>query len=292
MKSNYVKGLIFSVLSVLAFASNEVLGTLGLRSGASIPTIITFRTLIGVVLFGLTILFWNKELFKFDRRDIWRLLLPACFLFAEIYSFWVGLKYLKEISVMLSLYYLCPIWATIVYALITKKKPKKNIYLGLALGILGVLLVSQYIPNFVFRFSILGGVAMLGAGFLWAMYFITSQFILKKYHILTVLFYTFLFILGGSLLLQSPAVTVSQLTPETLKYVAVLGVSTSYLAYLFLILAIKFNKAVKTNILDIMSGVASVTLAFIVLGQALTFLQILGLGSVLAVTYVLKGKNE
>jgi DME family drug/metabolite transporter len=292
MKTNYLKGLIFSILSVLAFASNEVLGTLGLRSGASTITLLSVRALIAIILLGGTILIWKKQTLKIEKKDIWRIILPGLILMGEMLTFWAGLKILTQLSIIMCLYYLGPLWAVIASSLLIRKLPQRNIIYAIFMAILGVALVSQFIPNLTVNFDLKGGLIMVTSGFLWAMYFLSSQYAVKKYHALPVTLYTFGIVFIITLFLQNPLITISQLSVDTLKYLVAMGIFTTYLAYLFLVLAVSVNKAVKSNTLDVMAGVLSVSLGILVLGQRLTFLQALGVVSVLSVTYILKDRKR
>jgi drug/metabolite transporter (DMT)-like permease len=290
--SNYVRGIVFSLLSVLSFSSLETLGYFGLSAGASPVTILVIRSITAIILFGITIFFWNRELFKVKKEDIKWLVLMGLIMFVEILSYWYAFKLLnKQVAVLVGIYYVAPLWTALLYIIFAKRKFTKNVYLAIFLAILGSLLILGLIPNFILTFSLLGILCTILSSITWAILFITSQRVIKNCHPVTILFYSLILVLFGSLIIQNPSTTISQLNPETLKYSIILGILSTFSAYIFLQLAIKYNQAMKSSIFDVANVAGSIIISFLVLGQLIGWLQGLGIVLIMFNFYLLREKN-
>jgi drug/metabolite transporter (DMT)-like permease len=291
MNSNYIKGSIFILLSALAFSMNEVLGTFGFRTGATTITILTVRSFVATILFGLTMLIWNKKLFKVNKSDIKWLLIPSLVLVGEMLAYWEGLRLVKQVSVLVAIIYTAPLWTTLYFIIFKKKKFTWMVFASIFIAIVGVLLAVGLIPNFSIPWSPLGLGLFVLASFCWSTLFISSQKILKTYHPFTLLFYMFAMLFVWCLFLQRPDFTVSQLNPETLKYLITMGIVTTYLSYMFLQMAIKYNLAVKTQILDLVNMPITLFLVWIFLGQTINWWMAAGIVLIMVNFYIL-GKTD
>lgn len=279
--SNYTKGLSSITISAFCFSLAGTLGFLIFKGGANPLTLLTGRFFMAGILFFITILFWDRKLFRVARADIGQFLLLGAILFGHLMTYWYGFQIIKMVSIQIGIFFLYPLWIAIFTALFARKKISKRVFLCIGVGLLGILLVLGLIPNFVSSISLAGVLLVLATGIFWALYYIFSQKMIKKYHPFTLLFYNFIFVVLASCLFQSPAVSLAQMNPNIVWYMLAIGFFTTYLSYLFLYYAIRLNTAVVASIQNMISPVFAILLAIIALGQGITILQGLGIGIIL-----------
>lgn len=285
MNSTYLKGLLFIILTALCFSVMEVLGAFGWSSGANTQTILTTRFVIATLLFGITLFIWNKKCFKIEKGDIkWFILISGIFLI-ETFSYWFGYKIIGQVSILLGLFYLAPVWIAIFSVLLLKTKLNKTIILSVLMGVVSVLFLSW--DNSVIPSNPIGICLIILSGVLWGTFFMISQKISHKYHPFTLLFYMFLILSVCCCFIQNPAITVSQLNTHAFLYIGLMGIITTFLSYFFLQFAIRHTKALKTGILDIIEIPSILIMVFIFLGQIPNPLQLIGIAIVILNIYIL-----
>jgi len=271
------------------------LGTLAFKGGASIPTLISVRMLIATSLIGLTLISLTKlnkyrlsKLFKIEREDI-KILMLSCFLLvSNLIVFWEGLASLNNIPMALGVYHTYPLWIAIMATLAFKERFGKIRLLALGLGSIGALFAIRFLPSLtLIDINIKGVLLMLAAAITFGGYMLTNQKLMKKYHYFTILFYNFLACLGVYSLMQSPSITLSQLTPDTIWYIVATGVVSTYIAYIAINIAIKKIRASNTSIISLSKPIIASILAFIVLGQTINYYQAFGIGCILLSIYLL-----
>lgn len=271
------------------------MGTLAFKGGASIPTLISVRMLIATSLIGLTLISLTKlnkyrlsKLFKIEREDI-KILMLSCFLLvSNLIVFWEGLASLNNIPMALGVYHTYPLWIAIMATLAFKERFGKIRLLALGLGSIGALFAIRFLPSLtLIDINIKGVLLMLAAAITFGGYMLTNQKLMKKYHYFTILFYNFLACLGVYSLMQSPSITLSQLTPDTIWYIVATGVVSTYIAYIAINIAIKKIRASNTSIISLSKPIIASILAFIVLGQTINYYQAFGIGCILLSIYLL-----
>ena len=153
---------------------------------------IMLRTLAGVVLFSFVHLLFVRE--KMENKDIAYAALCSVFGVAlNMLAFFEGLKYTSPIHGSLFMV-LCPILILLISALIIKEKitPKKVI--GVLLGLAGaiILIVHSGTSNDKVA-SFYGDALIMVNAASYALYLVLVRKLIKKYHIITVIKWVFLF---------------------------------------------------------------------------------------------------
>jgi drug/metabolite transporter (DMT)-like permease len=154
--------------------------------------LVSLRSLIAAILFWFTSLFLPKE--KVSRKDL--LYLFGCSFFGVVINqilFLAGLNLTSPInsSILISTN---PIFAFVFAAVILKEKISFMKGSGLALGLIGVLiLILQNGTPDVGSSTFIGDVITLINTISWAFYTVIIKKMLEKYHPVTVMKWTFLF---------------------------------------------------------------------------------------------------
>jgi len=290
---NITKGFLAVILSQLCLAIIEVVSIFGYRTGMNSYTLTTFRMLEVMILVGLTIFFSKRLSFKIKKRDILRVLACSLFLALDVLVFWRGLEVIGNIGILLSIDYTFPIIVAVLAMILFRESMTIKKVLSMVLGFLGVLFVIQFLPAIsLVGISLIGVGLMLLASLFWAIYLLYGQVLLEKYNLFTILFYNFLVCFIAFFLMQGISTTISELTIPVIKYIVLMGVITTYLAYLLYYFAIKKIGVVNTSIINLVVPFLGAVLAFLVLKQTITLFQLLGITLITSGVYLLYKKYD
>lgn len=159
--------------------------------GFSALQVMFLRAFISCLFMGFFLFFKDKSLLKFDLKDIWMFLGSGVvsLSFFSLCYFYTILE--SGASVAVILLYTSPIFVLLLSVFLFKEKITFIKVLALIFTFIGCVFVSGIGSNS--GLSLKGFSIGLCAGFGYALYSIFSRFALKKYNILTVIFYTFLF---------------------------------------------------------------------------------------------------
>lgn len=180
-------------------------GIIGIFSKALVvqgfaPTQIVFVRAFGAMMclfvyLGLT----NRKCLKITLRD------SVYFIGTGIISFvffnWCYFNAIEETSLSIAaiLLYTAPTIVTFLSILLFKEQMTRNKWISLGLTFAGCLLVTVFSGNGGIKTSAYGIILGLGSGLGYALYSIFGRYALKKYNVLTVTFYTFVFATLGLL---------------------------------------------------------------------------------------------
>lgn len=283
----FVKGLVFVVLGLLAWSIIEIAGSLVYRGGANPLTLLVVRFLIACPLFFATLWLRGKDSLKVKKKDFKSLAFHSGILIFHLVTFWQGIKILAHVPTAVIIYISYPIWIVTIASLFLKERFDWRKIVSLVLGSFGVLFGMKFLPSLsLLNVNLAGGTLMLAAAIFWALYVLAGKSLLKEYDPFTVLFYNFVICLVVFLSLQNPVVIVREVTLNMFGYLMIMGVVSTYLAYLFYYLGLQYLKASDVGIIGFLKPFVTITLAYFILHQPITPLQALGSGLTMMGVYL------
>ena len=200
--------------------------------GLSTVQIAMLRSLVSFLFMTLLILCKDRKLFRIHLRDVWMFLgtgIASYFLFNNCYFIAI-----KEVGVAVSsvLLYTSPIFVTLMSCIFFHEKLTKRKVLCLILAVGGCALVSGLASGNVGEVSTGGILIGLASGFCYALYSIFSTYALRKYQVITVTFYTFLFGAAAALLIGDPVDTFRIIAnPTGILWALALGIISGAVPY-------------------------------------------------------------
>lgn len=200
--------------------------------GLSTVQIAMLRSLVSLLFMTLLILCKDRKLFRIHLRDVWMFLgtgIASYFLFNNCYFIAI-----KEVGVAVSsvLLYTSPIFVTLMSCIFFHEKLTKRKVLCLILAVGGCALVSGLASGNIVSVSAVGILIGLASGFCYALYSIFSTYALRKYQVITVTFYTFLFGAAAALLIGDPVDTFRIIAnPTGLLWTLALGIISGAVPY-------------------------------------------------------------
>ncbi len=254
------------------------------------------RLFIVCIVFLLLRLLKPKKFSKLYKKDIIPIFLLG---FLGIIVYHLGLNY-GEIYISASAASLIiatiPIFIIILAAIVLKEKITKKIALGIALSLLGVIIISLAgTPDSSIEITYLSGaLAVLIAAIMGAGYTIAGKKLLKRYSALSLTVYAFL--LGSLGLLPfittslfEEVATMSITGWSTILY---LGIFPTVIGYVLWYVALEIKTASEISVYLYFIPVISTIISYFFFDEQITWLFIVGGGLVILGLYIANRKNQ
>ncbi len=259
--------------------------------GFSSMQMVCGRAVITVIVLGVFLLIKDKSLFKINVKDI------PIFIGSGILSFvFFNFCYMNSmgensISVACLLMYTSPIWVTILSRIIFKEDLNifKIIALVGALGGCSMVVLSNDI-----KMTLVGLLYGLGSGFGYALYSIFGKIASKKYKSETTSFYTFLFATIISVPLSKAWEIPAIVSADYISILYLIGIAVfcTILPYILYTSGLQKIQAGKASLISILEPVVASFVGFIVYGQKIGILGIIGIVIVVASLVFLEVKGN
>jgi drug/metabolite transporter (DMT)-like permease len=170
---NKHRGELYLVLGAIFFAMNGVIVTLVLDHMttfrlAQVRAIGTF-----FLLFLITYI-QDRNSLKAERREIPTLIFYGVFGYAMVQlGYFIGISRGVPLSLVLIIEFTAPIWIVLWIKFVRKSVVAKDMWVAIALSLLGLILVAKVWQGFAF--DLIGSLGALGAAMALAVYFLMSQ---------------------------------------------------------------------------------------------------------------------
>lgn len=235
--SSVLAGILWGIISVFI----KTLSAAGLSS----LQIMTIRAVLAAVLLLVFLLIKDKSLLKIQFKDMWMFVGTGILSLTFFTVCYFHTILTSGASIAVILLYTSPIFVLLLSMLLFKEKITWKKLLALVMTFTGCILVTG-IGGGQGGLSVKSFLIGICAGFGYALYSIFSRFALKKYHSLTVTFYTFVFS-GISLI---PFVHITQLpalfSPKTALFalgIAFFCTVLPYILYTYSLSGLETGKA-------------------------------------------------
>lgn len=292
MKKLAAFGPLFVIIAALLWSAD---GLLRISLYSLPPAVIVFyEHLLGAFIILLMIPFWFKDLKKMRRKEWTAITLVALFsgaLGTILYTSALGLVQYSQLSVVVLLQQLQPIWAIAMAAFLLKERITKKFLIWAV-----VALVSAYLITFrdlQVNLSTGAGTAMAGllalsAGILWGSSTAISKYVLNKVSFLTgtalrfliAPVFALLIVLGNNQTQALTSITLQQW--QTLLFITF---STGLLALTIYYYGLKRTPARITTLCELVWPASAILIDFFIFHKTLSVTQLLGIALLLLAIY-------
>lgn len=249
----------------------------GMNAGKISPLqIVQLRTIIASAILALYLFFTDKKMLCFRLKDIWM------FIGTGVISLtFFSLCYFQTIiesgaSVAVILLYTSPIFVILLSLALFRERITAVKLIALVMTFAGCILVSG-LGRDSGGITVKGFIVGLGSGLGYALYSIFSRYALKKYHVLTIIFYTFLFSGISIIPVSGIALAGGLLQPHILLYGAGIAVFCTVLPYLFYTYGMTKLETGKAAILVTVEPLVGTLVGCCLYGEPMTVLKALGI---------------
>lgn len=279
--NNKKKGIILVLIATLFWGMMGVTSrTLG-NAGIDSMSISFFRCLIASIGFGIFLFIFNKDAFKVDLKGI---------IISSIYGIVTfGLSFTTfniavervPIAVATVLMFTNPIWVTIFNAIFFKEKITGKKAIVIILAITGCLLISNIFGVGFENLDVVGLLVGLSTGVLFALQLVIPRFFEGKYTKDSMLIYGFI---ASAIVLAfftnftgiDNAITSSSSPIFVVLNILSIGVLSTFIANISYVKATDYIETGVASVLVALEPVLGSLFAYLVYGETLTGLQLIG----------------
>ena len=247
------------------------------ESGLS-PLQITFaRCLITLIVVTVVIFILGRKLLKIDLKDMWMFIGTGLFSIVFFNVMYFTSQQMVSLSTASVLLYTAPCFVVIMSIILFKERLTRNKLLALVIAFVGCAFTTGLgfgDMNIGFLYGIL-------AGFGYALYSIFGKYALRKYGLLTILFYTFL--VSTICLIpfaNVPCVISSFGDIDVLLLALGLGLLSTVIPYYFYTIGLKGMDAGKASIIAFVEPMVA-TVVSIIIGDEFGWMNVLGIALIL-----------
>ena len=265
------------------------LGALGFAS----LSLIFYRSLSTALILLVLILMRDRSLLKVRVRDLWIFFgsgVISFFLFNVCYMLSIGMNSLAVSAILL---YTAPIFVMLFSIVFFRESFTAKKAIALALAVAGCTMVSFGDEMQITTKGLLLGLA---SGLGYALYSIFGTVALRKYHTLTITFYTFVFSSVAAISVADfpQSLPLFAQHPIHIPLVLLFCVWVTLLPYLLYTAGLATNSASVASIVSCVEPVVAAVLGFAVFQEEMSWLGLLGIFAVLGAIVLLqvKGKRE
>ncbi|GAA0068615.1 DMT family transporter [Clostridium sardiniense] len=279
--NNKKKGITLVLIATLFWGMMGVTSrTLG-NAGIDSMSISFFRCLIAAIGFGIFLFIFNKKAFRVDLKGI---------IISGIYGIVTfGLSFTTfniavervPIAVATVLMFTNPIWVTIFNAIFFKEKITSKKATVIALAIIGCLLISNIFGVGFENLDIVGLLVGLSTGVLFALQLVIPRFFDGKYSKDSMLIYGFIFSTIALAFFTNftgvnTAITTNSSPMFVILNILSIGILSTFIANISYVKATDYIETGVASVLVALEPVLGSLFAYIVYGETLTGLQLLG----------------
>ncbi|MGG7078249.1 DMT family transporter [Clostridium sardiniense] len=279
--NNKKKGITLVLIATLFWGMMGVTSrTLG-NAGIDSMSISFFRCLIASIGFGIFLFIFNKKAFRVDLKGI---------IISGIYGIVTfGLSFTTfniavervPIAVATVLMFTNPIWVTIFNAIFFKEKITSKKATVIALAIIGCLLISNIFGVGFENLDIVGLLVGLSTGVLFALQLVIPRFFDGKYSKDSMLIYGFIFSTIALAFFTNftginTAITTNSSPMFVILNILSIGILSTFIANISYVKATDYIETGVASVLVALEPVLGSLFAYMVYGETLTGLQLLG----------------
>jgi len=273
MTKTLTKGIIYSFISALSFATLAILIKIGYNYGLKASEMLLYRFFFATTTMGLFFLITRPLSLKPSKTLILKSAFTGSILYtAQAFCFFKGIKYVSPNVVELILY-LYPATVTLISHFIFKEKI--TIWQTLFIGIILLGFGFIFHDAFRYRLKLLGIAYAFSAMLIYSIYLIFVQVFVKKENPITFSFYTILFAFLSFFIISLSNFSL----PKNIHQLAVgilLGLIPTFSAIMFLFLAIELIGSALASIFSSVEPVFTIIMAYILLHISLNEYQLIG----------------
>jgi drug/metabolite transporter (DMT)-like permease len=295
-RRSFITGLTLAIVGSILFSAKAIVVKLAYRHGVDAATLIALRMAFSVPFFAAAYVWSSRGAPPLTRRDHLKLIAIGLLgYYAASYLDFLGLQYITAALERLILY-LNPTIVLLMSALFLGKRFNRRDLAALGLAYGGILLVFVNDVRLEGDGVALGALLVFGSAVCYAAYLVMSGELVKRLGAIRLTSYAMcvstLAVFAQFLLLhpREPLGTLAQ--PASVYWLSLVnGLLCTVLPVFATMLAVERIGAGRASMAAMAGPVATIALAYVFLGEAVTVWQVAGTGLVLAGIYVLSRQS-
>jgi drug/metabolite transporter (DMT)-like permease len=285
----FLTGLALAITGSVLFSAKAIVVKLAYRHGVDATTLITLRMLFSVPFFAAALIWSRHRAAPLTRADHLQLIVIGLLgYYAASYLDFLGLQYISAALERLILY-LNPTIVLLMSALFLGKRFSRLDVAALALAYGGILLVFLHDVHFEGEGVSVGAALVFGSAVCYAAYLVMSGELVRRIGAIRLTAYAMCVstvAVVAQFLLLNPLSSLQQ--PEPVYWLSLVnGLLCTVLPVFATMLAVERIGAGRTSLAAMVGPVATIAMAYVLLGESVSGWQLAGTALVLAGIYVL-----
>ncbi len=273
------QGLILSIVSGICFGLLGVLAKLGYGYGIGATELLQYRFGFAVLILLALILVKDPKLLRISRKKLLKVaLLGGVISVAQSTFFFKAVEYIPA-STNALIFYGYPVTVTIISMIFLKQRPNRYVWWSLLLVSTGCALI--FYDAFLQHLDITGLCYSLGAMFVFSVYLILVQLLLRDEKPLKMTFYVLLFAAISFNIIEGPGKLLDMDMPR-LVIGLTLGLIPTVLAISMVYKAIELIGSSYVSIFSTVEPVATIVAAYFLLNEKILALQLVGVALIIS----------
>lgn len=277
------KGIIYVVIATLGFSIIPILANLGLSSNLTSATLLFYRFFIAGLVFLAYCIITKRNILIKDKKQALFICIAGVIYSVQCISFFSAFKYISP-SIGEIIYHCYPLFTLILAALFLKEEVTKQKIVGVILSIVGTSIVL-YAPWQVSE--IRGIVYVIITALVSAIYMVyTKKYIADVDTIMLTMYLCFVcsIVYFGYSMVNGEFVIITSI--NIIFYVSMLAFWSTIIGFFAFMKAITLLSVGQVSILSLLEPIFTILLAYVILQNQLTILQIIGTGVILFAIYI------
>lgn len=265
------------VLAAVTWGSSGVLTVLAIDEGASVNEIALYSEVFSVVIFLIIVGSVDRSAFRIRRRDFLPLLVFSTITGSLFSVAWYSAIDLTGVTTAVILLYSYPSWVTVASIFLHGERLTRVKATALPMTFVGCILVSGAYDLDMIRLNALGvGLGLFAAAGA-TLYYLWVKKWLRTYSAYTIGFYFSALMIPALILITDPVHTLApSLSPSAWSLVFLLGLIPCTIGFFASMVALKRIEASKASIIASLEPVAAVALAILIIAEAVSWPQVVG----------------
>ncbi|GAV23339.1 DMT family transporter [Carboxydothermus pertinax] len=285
-EENFKKGLFLAVLATTLWGINGTVTRYLLINNLSPVVLVQIRLTASAVLLFLWF-FFRKEKIKIAPNDILPLLFLGIFGLGLVQMTYFYTISLTNVATAVFLQYLSPVIVAIFGLILKTEEMTFKKLMAVFLAMVGSFLIVT--KNGGLKLPLIGIISGLLSAFSQSFYIIYGKKVLKRFSPLTVLAYGWLFSAIFWWLLIPPKVGLLKqiFALRDIVGIAYIVIFATVIPFILYFKSMNYLTSTTVSIVSLVEPVVAVIVAFVILGEKLTFLSTLGAVFILAAVYTI-----
>jgi drug/metabolite transporter (DMT)-like permease len=292
-KSSSAKGYLCVIIAALMWASSGTAGKALFDAGMSPFNLVQIRVTLSSAIIFLAFVIFSRDLLRLRAKDIPFFLLLGCGVTAVVMGSYFYTISKIQVAAAILLQYLAPILVAIFAMLFWKERPTLLKITALFLAFGGCFLVVGGYNLELLQMNLLGILGGLTSAIAFAGYSLLGERAMHRYQPWTVLFYALAFSVLTWHVVYPPFTYVragySLAQWGWIFYIAIVG---TVLPFGLFFAAINYIRSTRASITATLEPIFAGFLAFILLGERLLLLQVIGGAMVILAIVLLQVQQE
>lgn len=276
MRKSHTKGYINGIIAAISYGTNPLFALPMYKLGMGVNSVLFYRYLFAVIIYGLWLKFFKKISFKISFKEFICLLVMAILFAFSSVSLFESFKYLAS-GIACTILFVYPIMVALISAIFFKEKLTKSSILAMFISLSGIFILNGGING---KLNFIGIIWVLLSALVYSIYIVLVKNLSPIKHIKYEKLSLYIMLLGLSVLVYNLKFC-TELQPITdfrvLACAVALAIFPTVISLETINIAIRLIGPTTTAILGALEPLTAIFFGVLLFSEKITFNTIIGI---------------